>query len=182
MKTWPIWMNSCQFPKNRRRYQNLAVGILVSWILTVITLPTLAQSQTDIPSYWQYSASGRIVNVLASDIDLNGVDDFITSDENGRVEMIDAAGTPQWRYVAPGTITSVAAMNVTGPADSPLEVLIGVPNQLILLSSTGEEIWRTRVAPLVVLPSSPPGIPPETAGEWIEPQEFLPVVISPFDR
>ncbi len=119
---------------------------------------------------------------MASDIDLNGIDDFITADGNGRVEMVDATGTPQWRYVAPGAITSLAAMNIIGSADSPLEVLIGVPNMLILLSSKGEEIRRTPVAPFFESPPLLPGRPPETAGEGVENQNYLPVAISPFDQ
>ncbi|MDX1412665.1 MAG: PQQ-binding-like beta-propeller repeat protein [Candidatus Promineifilaceae bacterium] len=143
--------------------------------------PIWAQGQSDIPSYWQYSASGRITQAQVADIDGNGIDEFIIGDENGRVELVDAGGTPRWRFVAPGAVTAITTLNAVDFDPFASEVLVGVPNMLVMLSSTGEEIWRTRVTPRNISPTIQPGEPPETAGEWEDSQDVLPVAISPYD-
>jgi hypothetical protein len=182
MKAWLTRINFRQRHRTGHFYNFLTVGIILTCLFASLTIPAFAQSQPELPSYWQYSASSRVNHVLVADIDLDGVGDFITTDENGRVEMVDSIGAPQWRFVAPSSISSIAAINVLGPVDSPLEVLIGVPNNLILLSSAGEEIWRIRVAPLVEPPSLFPGGLLETAGEGLDKQNFLPAKLAPFDQ
>ncbi len=158
--------------------------LMATLTIVILMIPSLlrAQSQPDPPSYWQYAASGQIKHVLENDIDLDGVGDFIIADENGRVEMVDSTGIPVWRYLAPAEILSIAVLNVQGSHDSPLEVLIGIPNQLILLSSNGEVIWRTTTAPGSVTPLVLPSGPQESAGEGADNPEFLPAQILPFDE
>jgi hypothetical protein len=77
------------------------VVLLSCYLLTHLT-PTYAQAQPEIPSYWQYAASGRLLHVEPADVDRDGVDEFLVADENGRVDLIRASGRHagnSWRLV-----------------------------------------------------------------------------------
>ena len=92
MKAFPHRARFCLRPANKNRGLWFITLTLLLLALSRHTKIALAQSQSDIPSYWQYSASGRIRHILNADIDGNGIDDFVVADENGRVEMVGAQG------------------------------------------------------------------------------------------
>ncbi len=155
---------------------------LLSWV-SLSDLPRLAaQTQPDIPSYWQYAASGRLLHVEPADLDGNGVDEFIIADENGRVDLINAAGKQLWTFNAPGPVQAIGPIAIQGTDAAEMGILIGVSDEMILLSSNGEEIWRTTVAPNITGQSSFSGGAQETAGEWFVGEELIPVAIAPFDQ
>ena len=162
--------------------RHLVFVVLLSFYLLTQLTPTYAQTQPEIPSYWQYSASGRLLHVEPADVDRDGVDEFLVADENGRVDLIRASGRQQWTYTASGPILTVDAINVDGPDHPQLEVLVGVPDQMILLSSDGDEMWRTGVAPIINSPPPLTGGAQETAGDWFDEVDFIPSAIAPFDH
>ena len=141
-----------------------------------------AQTQSEIPSYWQYAASGRLVHVEPADVDADGVDEFLIADENGRVELISASGRQLWTHTAAGPILTVSPINIDGPDHPQLEVLLAVPAQMILLSSDGNEIWQARIGPVITSPSPLPGGTQEITGTPLNEEESMPVSIAPFDR
>jgi len=170
------------FPALVHNFQYLTIVVLLSWMFLAHAAPAFAQTQPDIPSYWQYSASGRLQHVLSADVDHNGVDEMLIADENGRLDLINASGEQQWNYTASGPILTVATINIDGPDNPQLEVLVGIPDQLIMLSSTGNELWQTQIKPLVTSTSTGTGGTQETAGDGFDEYEFLPAVIAPFDQ
>ncbi len=160
----------------------LLAAILLSCFL-VTNVPLLhAQSQTKIPSYWQYAASGRLRHIELADIDQDGVDEFLIADENGRVDLISASGRAKWSYTAPDSILNINSIDVHGTDHRQLEILLGLPGQMILLSSDGEEIWRTSVAANSATPSPLSGGAQEAAGIWLDEDKSLPVAFAAFDH
>ncbi len=164
------------------RYRYPGIVALVSWMLLVRSSSASAQTQPNVPAYWQYSASGQLHHVLPADINQDGVDEFIIADANGRIDLITASGKQQWSYAAPKPILAIATINTGGNEHPELEVLIGVANQLILLSSAGKELWRTQVTPFVASTPIVTGGAEEAAGDWYDESEILPSAIVPFDQ
>ncbi len=113
-----------------------------------------------------------LLHVEPADVDADGVDEFIIADENGRVDLISASGKQQWSYTAAGPILTVSPINVDGPDHPQLEVVVGVSDQMILLSSAGQEIWKTRIGPNITSSPSIPGGAQETAGSWLDEDPF----------
>ncbi len=157
-------------------------GLLFLTVFLGYLQPVYAQTQPKIPSYWQYAASGRLLHVVPADMDADGVDEFLIADENGRVDLIGASGRQQWSYTAAGPIMTISPINVDGPDHPQLEVVIGVSDQMILLSADGEEIWQTNIGPNITSSPSIPGGAQETAGNWLDENPLIPAAIIPFDR
>ena len=157
-------------------------------LLLLLLLPALfgraaaqGQGQSDLPTYWQYATSGRLLQLANTDIDLDGVEEFIIADENNHVDLVNAAGKQLWSYIAPDRITAVTAVPLLSDEGPAMGIALGLPNMIILLSAGGEEVWRAPVNPLDA-PTSLRGSGSKAADSQLEGYEFLPVDIAPYDQ
>lgn len=167
------------FPPQGARFLGVFAALLI--LLILIAPRATAQPAADSPFYWQYSASGRLQHVVTTDIDNNGVVDFLLADENGRIERIDAAGTRQWSFTAPGSVESLAVFNVDGSDDPTLEIVVGLTNEVILLNADGSQRWQARINPLTTPPSMLTSGGQEQELQWLRGYDFLPSSIVPYD-
>ena len=120
---------------------------LLGCLLAALLISTAhAQPDSRSQSYWQYAASGRISTVSTADIDLDGIHETLVLDENGRLALIAADGSEKWVYQNPGAITALGTVNVLDGQGSNHEVVLAGTDQLTLLSSSGEEVWRIPIA------------------------------------
>ena len=140
-----------------------------------------AQDQVDLPSYWQHSTSGRLSKVRAADINLDGVEEFLVVDENNRVDLISATGKIAWNFVAPNRVTSLEVITIDENGDFRPAIVIGMPNQLLLLSPEGEEIWRTAINPLNITSSQSGVEEPFASEDQTIPKTALPIDIVAYD-
>jgi hypothetical protein len=177
MKAHLILRSRLRSPIRRR----LAFLIFLIWVILPTPHLTLAQSQSDLPIYWQYAASGRLTHLAMGDVDRDGIDEFIIADENNRVDLVDAAGKQIWSFVAPDRVTSIAAYSAADSENRPMGVVVGLPNQLLLLSSSGAEVWRTPINPIDT-PTTLRGEGRKAADSQLEGYEFLPIDIKPYDH
>ncbi len=123
-------------------------ALVLLWLLLILQSANVAaQNQPELPSYWQYSTSGQLGNVLTSDVDLDGVEEFLIVDENNHVDLINSSGKPLWNFIAPDSVTAVGIVDIGESGESQPTIVIGIPNELILLSADGKEIWRTSIIP-----------------------------------
>ncbi|MFN2163537.1 MAG: PQQ-binding-like beta-propeller repeat protein, partial [Candidatus Promineifilaceae bacterium] len=142
----------------------LALLAILLW-LSAVLLPTAdAQEQVELPSYWQYTSSGRLHLARPADVNGDGVDEFIVVDDNNRIDVIDASGEPLWSRIMPNRATALAVVNLAENGELEPGIVIGVPNQLIMLSAEGDEIWRTAINPLDIQ-SSLSGVDETSGGE-----------------
>ena len=123
-----------------------------------------AQDQVELPSYWQHSTSGRLRLIQTADVNLDGVDEFLLVDDNDRIDLISASGKLLWSFVAPNSVFSLDVVNLSETGQPRPGIVIGMPNQLLLLSAEGEEIWRTAIRPLDIQ-SSLSGVEESPDGE-----------------
>jgi hypothetical protein len=165
----------------RRIVWSLLAPMLVALaMLAPRPLPAGAQSAADSPSYWQFPASGRLQHVLPADLNGDGGQQFLVADINGRLTLIGSDGRQQWSYLAPSPIL---ALNVLPRADDPApDIVLGLRNLLVLLNSSGEEIWRTRIMPVDAPLSLVTGSMDPDAANWLDSYEFLPVDIKSYDQ
>lgn len=122
--------------------------LLCGVLLTGVGSPANAQTD-DSPSnepsaYWQYDAPGPLGKVVVADVDHNGVDDFVAITEGHQAVLLDASGRVQWSYQTPrqAPIVQVTALNVDGASDAGLEILLATEDELFLLASGGDLLWR----------------------------------------
>ncbi|HQF71640.1 MAG TPA: PQQ-binding-like beta-propeller repeat protein, partial [Promineifilum sp.] len=118
------------------------LALLAALSAAVVLVPrAAAQSTGRAPGYWQFAASNRLDSVMLTDIDADGVDDILVLDENGRLTLLSADGTPLWSFLSPDPVAAIGAAAV----DSGLpqrSVAAAAGQNLILLDGDGEERWR----------------------------------------
>ena len=141
-----------------------------------------AQTQPDLPSYWQYPASGRVIQVVTADVNYDGVEEILIADENGRIDLIDADGSHLWDYTAPDFVQAINAFNLDGPDNPQLEILVGIPDSLIILSAAGEEIERLQLNPYAISPALLAQGGLEAQQEWLDAYNFQPLQITPWQN
>ena len=153
-----------------------------------LLLPAIshAQTQPNLPSYWQYAASGELNHVLAADVNYDGIKEILIADENGRVDLIGADGQRIWRFQADEPIYALQAINLNANSSEsgsqPLSVLVGIRNFLILLDANGNEIWRARLAPYDIAAAQLTSSGLESEQIWLDTYEFLPQKIAAFQN
>ncbi|MCA9916596.1 MAG: AAA family ATPase [Anaerolineales bacterium] len=124
----------------RSRWPTWLLLLLISLLLAQIpTQAVLAQEQN--PAYWRHSAPRRISHILNADVNQDGVDEFVIAAENGRIELLDSAGSLQWSYPARDRIQSITTLNLN--ADARLEIAYVAGRSLNILSSEGSLIFTT---------------------------------------
>ena len=122
--------------------------LLLSFLFLLINYSTTHAQTTLQPtaSYWQYSASGRLQNVVAADINHDGILEFLIADEDGKVDLISASGIRQWRYLAQDPILNLNTVNLDGENQPEMEVVLAMRNRLVLLTADGVVIRQIRLS------------------------------------
>ncbi len=139
-----------------------------------------AQDREELPGYWQYSTSARLSDVLVADMNLDGVEEFLVVDENKRLDLISASGELLWNHTVNDSIRTLAVIDLVDSGEVSKGVVVGMPNQLILLSAEGREIWRAGIRPLDIQ-SSLSGVDESAGAEDVAPNaEAFPVEIQAF--
>ncbi len=150
--------------------------------VSLFLLPSFVNAQSQSPTYWQYSAAGRLHHVLTADINHDSVEEVLVVDENGKLNILSSDGVLQWNFTAQEPVTAINTVNINGLANPEKEIVLGAKNRLILLAPTGEEIWQSQVT------SFSPPISLLTSGgreeelQLISQLEAIPVSITPFDQ
>lgn len=105
--------------------------------------PAGAQQPANSATYWQYDASGPLGLVVAADLNLNGVDEFIVTTEEYKVVLLNSSGREQWQYETAGQekIRQLTPLNLANHGD----ILLATDSRLILLSREGDEIWQKSI-------------------------------------
>ncbi|RMG99966.1 MAG: hypothetical protein D6706_04750 [Chloroflexi bacterium] len=153
--------------------------ILLILIIGLLWLrPAPANAQTINDYYWQRSASGRLRHLQPIDINHDGVDELLLADQSGKIDLIDAQGRRLWSFDAEEPIMALRGINVHGPKEPNLEIVVGISNRLILLNTNGEPLWEipltARSAPIPLLTSSGQ----EIANQWLAAYAAFPADIA----
>ncbi|HFQ94830.1 MAG TPA: hypothetical protein ENK32_12515, partial [Anaerolineae bacterium] len=149
-------------------------------ILLTLLLPLRAAAQTQPQSYWQYPAPRRIDHVIVSDVNRDGVDEFILAVETGQVDLLSSDGILQWSYVdaSDAPVQALAALNGGGPEQT---IALVIENQLILLDGRGDVLWKTRLQTTDPPPALLTAGGIESQAEWEEKVQPQVLQIEPFD-
>ncbi len=164
-----------------RHRRKLGLFLCTLFLLTTFPTPSKAQQQTQ--NYWRYSAAGEIEQVIVSDINHDGIDEFILATETGRIDLLSSDGVLQWSYqddvgLPIPVLNSVNIDATTNPAQ---EIALVSNNQLILLDNEGNLLWQTRlktaVTPQTLFTTG--GL--ETEEAWQEGYQVQAIDLQPFD-
>ena len=136
--------------------------------------PINAQSATD--SYWQYPI--RLNHLTTADINHDGIDEFVTVDENDTVELISADGTGLWRYTHNQPILVLNTINIDNTPQR--EIVFATADEIILLSAAGTEVWRKPITSLSPPASLLLNSSQEAQEAWLAQYRSLPVAVAPF--
>ncbi len=162
--------------------RNALYGLLITvygLLLLFTTSSTAAQTQS--PSYWQYRAAGRLQHILTADLNGDTFDEFVAVDENGKVDIIDANGVLQNSYVAAAPITAIQTVDTDDLRQSPQEIVLGLPNRIVLLTAGGSELWQTSLTALATPPGLLASSGQEAEAEWQAQYPAIPTAIERFD-
>ncbi|MEZ4516183.1 MAG: PQQ-binding-like beta-propeller repeat protein [Chloroflexota bacterium] len=99
-------------------------------------------AQSSKASYWEYSASGRLKDVQLADIDGDGVEDILVSDENSRLVLLGTDGQVVWGVDAASPITAFTFINASPTQTSQPQIALAGEGWLQLLDIQGQEIWQ----------------------------------------
>ncbi len=169
--------SSLSRPVARQLHRPILVLLSVMLCLAAIAIPGAdAQEQVELPSYWQYASSGRLNLVHPVDVNLDGVDEFLIVDDNNRIDLTTASGETLWSRIMVNRVTALAVVNLAENGGMEPGIVVGMPNQLIMLSAEGDEIWRTAINPLDIQ-SSLSGVDESVTGE----EQVQPPVAVPAD-
>jgi outer membrane protein assembly factor BamB len=117
------------------------------WSWLGITTETAAQGANK--GYWEYSASGRLQDVQLADLDGDGVDELLISDENDRLALVTADGQVLWTVEAPGSIASFTFLNTRGATAVARQIAVAGDGWLLLLDPLGQTIWQHLDEPFI---------------------------------
>lgn len=133
-----------QFKTALRHIRSATLALLLLWLAGWATAPAFAQGGND--AYWEYSASARLQDVQLADMDGDGVDELLVSNENARLTLLGADGEVLWTVDAPGPIGAFAFV---GPPDAPGQRRVAVAGDgwLHLLDNRGEIVWQLNDQP-----------------------------------
>ncbi|MFO7679072.1 MAG: PQQ-binding-like beta-propeller repeat protein [Chloroflexota bacterium] len=147
--------------------------------LLFTALPANGQSTT--ASYWQYAASGRLRQVIPADVNKDGITEFILVDESGRVTFVNAKGEREWSVEPGSPVTAVGVIPQADPAAAGQAVALGVANELIFLTSYGDELWRIPLTAVTIPISLLTSSGYNTAAAWQDQYAAIPHTILPYD-
>ncbi|HIP73249.1 MAG TPA: VCBS repeat-containing protein, partial [Anaerolineae bacterium] len=158
----------------------LHIFTILALLLLPLLLPHNAAAQTQPQSYWQYAAPRRIDHVVVSDVNRDGVDEFILAMETGQVDLLSSDGILQWSYMdtSGAPAQALTALNGNRPEQT-IALVIG--SQLILLDGRGDVLWQTRFQTTDPPPALLTAGGIESQAEWEEKYQPQVLQIEPFD-
>lgn len=104
-----------------------------------------AQGAARPQSYWQFAASGRIENIVTTDVNGDGVDEFIVLDRNGHLTLLAADGKQEWTYVSQEPVTAIGTVDSIEQQLSIKEIVLAGADYVTMLDKDGEEQWRVPI-------------------------------------
>ncbi|MCA9969544.1 MAG: AAA family ATPase [Anaerolineales bacterium] len=122
-------------------------------LLGALLRPTPAGAQTPSLSYWEYAVASTPTQVATADVNADGIAEILLATAENGLELLGADGRFRWRYPTPTPIRALGTVNVDGPAQPDREIVVGLADQLILLSADGTRLWQTPIQALTPPPS-----------------------------
>ncbi|MGD2049628.1 MAG: hypothetical protein PVH03_09035, partial [Chloroflexota bacterium] len=103
-----------------------------------------AHAQDTSPAYWRYDAPGRLSLIEITDINKNGVDDFIVVADDVNIVLVGADGRARWPepFVTEEPIKNIQAIDAAGYDPETDEIVIATDAHLTLISANGQELWQ----------------------------------------
>lgn len=103
--------------------------------------------QSSTPVYWRYDAPGQLSRVVLADMNKDGIDDFIVISDDVNVVLVGPDGNALWAnpYQVTAPLEAVTAISFAGQEQSDDQIVIGTGQQLVLINSSGEELWRRQL-------------------------------------
>ncbi|MBE2221677.1 MAG: AAA family ATPase [Anaerolineae bacterium] len=154
--------------------------ISVSFFLLLLP-PAPIHSQNQIAPYWLYEASGSLQHVVPADLDEDGIDEFVLVDEQGEVTFVNGKGEREWSQKIGTAVTAVGILPQPIPNTQGQAVVLGMENELALLTNYGDELWRIPITavdiPLSLLTSTGYA----ESESWQKQYPAVPAAIQPFD-
>lgn len=142
-QTNPIAKTILRTASGLMRHAPYALGF---WLLLTFIPAVHAQTSSQpTASYWQYPASGRLQNVVAADVNHDGILEFLLADEDGKVDLLSSDGTRQWRYLAQEPVLGINTVNLDGSQQPELEIVLAMRSRLVLLTASGIVIRQIRL-------------------------------------
>jgi outer membrane protein assembly factor BamB len=158
-----------------------AVYCFLLTVPLILLSPQITNSQSQVTPYWLYEASGSLQHVVSADLDEDGVEEFILVDEQGQVTLVNTKGEREWSQEADAPVTVVGILPQPIPNTPGQAVVLGLENELALLTNYGDELWRIPITavdiPLSLLTST--GY--VESENWQNRYPAIPVAIQPYD-
>lgn len=125
----------------RFRWLLVRGGLFGTLFLSLLLFsPTAAQ----IPAsayYWEYPFQTQ--KLQTTDMNLDGLDEFLLSNNSGKITLLGADGRLLWEYSAPSPILTFHTLRLNNRQQ--LGIALATTRWLILLSDNGQELWRTAI-------------------------------------
>ena len=104
----------------------------------------VVHAQDSSPAYWRYDAPGRLSLIEVTDINRDGVDDFIVVADDVNIVLVGADGRARWPepFVTDEPIKYVQVMDAAGHDPETDEIVIATDAHLMLISGDGQELWQ----------------------------------------
>ena len=131
----------------RIHYQRVTFFLLFIIIGLLFQPVNRSTGQSSTPVYWRYDAPGRLNEVVITDSNNDGVDEFIVISDDVNIVLVGSDGNALWDspYQATDPIQAVTAIGFAGQQLNHDQIVIGTGRQLILINSSGEELWRRQL-------------------------------------
>ena len=181
-------MNSVQCPVNSeqcslnrvRKHLFTATCLLFTVYCLLLTVPVLSQNPA--APYWQYQSSGPLRHVVPTDLDEDGVDEFVLVDELGRVTLVNAKGEREWSQAAGAPVTAVGILPQSLSDNPGQAIILGLENNLTYLSNYGDELWKIPLTAVDISLSLLTSSGYTDSEAWQNQYPAIPVTITPYDH
>lgn len=118
-----------------------------------LTPPARAEGGLVLRPYWIFPTETPVTHVQAGDIDGDGVKEVVIVTADGLVHAVENNGDLIWRYESGDTVGALLVTDLDGD-EQIAEIHVAGKNHEVLLSDTGEPVWRTRYSEIMVPRSS----------------------------
>ena len=95
-------------------------------------------------AYWQYSAPGRIAQLIVADVDNDGLQEFILAADDVNLSLVNSDGRSAWStpYRTDDTITHLAFAGAAPDSAQRAFVIVATRSELLAISLTQTVSWR----------------------------------------
>ena len=180
-----IFLTQTYKKQNQRQFKTVRVCLFIFIALLIATThqTTPIQAQQPSQNYWRYSAAREIEQVIVSDVNYDGIDEFIIVTETGRVDLLSSDGVLQWSYRSDSdeSVRALNTLNIDATSHSPQEIALITNNQLTLLDDEGNELWQTRLKTAVTPQTLFTNGGVEAEATWEAEYQIQPIDLQPFD-